>query len=70
MCGVMEVTNAEQLQFNGIPFQVDKRNRHQVCRIGSTVIAPYKGRLELWYIENRNMWLDLILISLTAVAVI
>jgi lipopolysaccharide/colanic/teichoic acid biosynthesis glycosyltransferase len=33
-------------------------------------IAPYKGRLELWYIENRNMWLDIVLISLTAIAVI
>jgi len=33
-------------------------------------IAPYKGRLELWYIENRNMRLDLKLILLTVIVVI
>ena len=33
-------------------------------------IAPCKGKLELWYIENRNVWLDLKLILLTAVVVI
>ena len=33
-------------------------------------IAPYKGRLELWYIDNRSLWLDLKLILLTAVAVL
>ncbi len=29
-------------------------------------IAPYKGELELWYIQNQTMWLDLLLIFLTA----
>ncbi|MFQ5350018.1 MAG: sugar transferase [Thermoanaerobaculia bacterium] len=33
-------------------------------------IAPYKGRLELWYIDNRSLWLDIKLILLTAVAVL
>lgn len=33
-------------------------------------IAPYKGKLELWYIENRSNWLDLKLIFLTAIAVL
>ncbi len=33
-------------------------------------IAPYKGQLELWYIENQNIWLDLKLMFLTAVVVI
>lgn len=33
-------------------------------------IAPYKGRLELWYIANRGLGLDLRLILLTAVAVL
>ena len=33
-------------------------------------IAPYKGRLELWYINNRGLWLDIKLILLTAVAVL
>ena len=33
-------------------------------------IAPYKGRLELWYIDNRSLWLDLELLLLTAVAVL
>ena len=32
-------------------------------------IAPYKGRLELWYVDNRSLWLDLQLLALTAVAV-
>ncbi|MBU1752403.1 sugar transferase [bacterium] len=29
-------------------------------------IAPYKGELELWYIKNMSLWLDLVLIFLTA----
>jgi lipopolysaccharide/colanic/teichoic acid biosynthesis glycosyltransferase len=29
-------------------------------------IAPYKGRLEIWYMNNRSFWLDLKLIFLTA----
>lgn len=33
-------------------------------------IAPYKGHLELWYIENRSFRLDLKLIFLTAVVMI
>ena len=33
-------------------------------------IAPYKGRLEVWYVDNRGLWLDLKLIALTAVAVL
>ncbi len=33
-------------------------------------IAPYKGRLELWYIANRGLGLDLKLLLLTAVAVL
>lgn len=33
-------------------------------------IAPYKGRLELWYIGNRTLWLDLKLLLLTAVAIL
>lgn len=34
------------------------------------VIAPYKGKLELWYIENWSNWLDIELIFLTAVAIV
>jgi len=33
-------------------------------------VAPYKGELELWYIENKSLWLDLKLIFLTALVVI
>ncbi len=29
-------------------------------------IAPYKGKAEVWYLENRSFWLDLKLIFLTA----
>lgn len=29
-------------------------------------ISPYKGALEVWYFKNRNLWLDLKLIFLTA----
>lgn len=28
-------------------------------------IAPYKGRLEVWYVEHRSFWLDLQLILIT-----
>jgi lipopolysaccharide/colanic/teichoic acid biosynthesis glycosyltransferase len=30
------------------------------------VIIPYKGKLELWYQENASIWLDLVIIFLTA----
>lgn len=30
------------------------------------VIAPYKGELEMWYINNQSFWLDVRLIFLTA----
>lgn len=33
-------------------------------------IAPYKGELELWYIDNQSLALDLKLLFLTAVAVV
>lgn len=33
-------------------------------------IVFYKGQLELWYIENKSLWLDLKLILLTAVVLI
>jgi len=32
----------------------------------STLIAPYKGELELWYIENKNLYTYFMLIVLTA----
>ena len=33
-------------------------------------IAPLKGMLELWYIQNKSFWLDLKLTLLTAAAII
>lgn len=33
-------------------------------------IVSYKGQLELWYIENQTMWLDLKLIFLTAIVML
>lgn len=35
-----------------------------------TFIAPYKGELEMWYQENKSMWVDLKLIFLTALVII
>ena len=29
-------------------------------------IAPYKGMLELWYLNNKNLWVDLKIVFLTA----
>jgi lipopolysaccharide/colanic/teichoic acid biosynthesis glycosyltransferase len=31
----------------------------------SSIIAPYKGALEVWYVENRSLLLDFILVALT-----
>jgi lipopolysaccharide/colanic/teichoic acid biosynthesis glycosyltransferase len=33
--------------------------------IHNTIIAPYKGALEVWYVENSSLLLDIILIALT-----
>lgn len=33
-------------------------------------ILPYKGQLEVWYKEHRNLWIDIKLIFITAVALI
>ena len=33
-------------------------------------IFPYKGELELWYAENRSLWLDLKILVATAFAVV
>ena len=34
------------------------------------VISPYKGSLELWYLENKSFYIDLKIIFLTAIAII
>ena len=31
-----------------------------------TRIAPYKGELELWYLNHKNLWVDFLIIFLTA----
>ncbi len=33
-------------------------------------IAPYKGKLELWYQEHQSLWLDMKIVLLTALAVL
>jgi len=33
-------------------------------------LLPYKGKLEIWYKENRNLWIDFKLIVFTALAVL
>jgi lipopolysaccharide/colanic/teichoic acid biosynthesis glycosyltransferase/SAM-dependent methyltransferase len=30
-----------------------------------TIVAPYKGRLEIWYCDHRNIWVNLLLILIT-----
>ncbi len=34
------------------------------------LIVPYKGDLEIWYVEHQSVWLDLLLIALTVWAVL
>jgi lipopolysaccharide/colanic/teichoic acid biosynthesis glycosyltransferase len=36
----------------------------------NSVIAPYKGACEMWYNEHKNFWVDLKIITLTAIAII
>jgi lipopolysaccharide/colanic/teichoic acid biosynthesis glycosyltransferase len=31
-----------------------------------TVIAPYKGQLEIWYCNHRSLWVNFLLILITA----
>jgi lipopolysaccharide/colanic/teichoic acid biosynthesis glycosyltransferase len=31
----------------------------------NTVIAPYKGALELWYLKRKSLWVDMVIIFLT-----
>lgn len=48
-----------------------ERNRHlSYDECYSTLIAPYKGELELWYIKNRNILTYFLLIGITAWVVI
>jgi len=35
-----------------------------------TMIAPYKGELELWYLNHKNLWVDFQIIFLTAWVVV
>ena len=35
-----------------------------------TRIAPYKGELELWYLNHKNLWVDFLIIFLTAWVVV
>ena len=35
-----------------------------------TRVSPYKGALELWYLEHKNLWVDLKIIFLTAWVII
>lgn len=35
-----------------------------------TRVAPYKGALELWYYKHRNLWVDFMIIFLTAWVII
>jgi len=44
-----------------------KENPHDFYK---RVIAPYKGELEIWYIENRSLMLDIRLILLTVWAIV
>lgn len=43
---------------------------HDKERFYAEVIAPYKGEVEIWYIERRGVWLYLCLIALTVWAVL
>jgi lipopolysaccharide/colanic/teichoic acid biosynthesis glycosyltransferase len=36
----------------------------------NTVIAPYKGSLELWYLKRKSIWVDLMIMFLTAWVII
>lgn len=36
-----------------------ERRKKEIRRCYVEEIAPYKGKLELWYIENQSFWLDL-----------
>jgi len=33
------------------------------------LIAPYKGQLELWYLENQSFYVDFLLLIITVVAI-
>jgi len=33
-------------------------------------LAPYKGELETWYQHNRSLWVDIMLVFLTAWAIV
>lgn len=35
-----------------------------------SMIAPYKGELELWYLKHKNLWVDFLIIFVTAWVVV
>lgn len=45
------------------------RSRRSPLEAYRREIAPYKGRLECWYVDHQNLWLDLKLLVLTVVVV-
>lgn len=46
------------------------RSGKEVNRCYAEDIAPYKGALELWYVQHQSFWLDLRLIVLTVLVVL
>ena len=45
-------------------------HRPDAAEFYSSVIMPYKQTLELYYVENRSFWLDMMIILLTIAAVV
>ena len=60
-----------------VVFRGEEQILGAVCKRGESmdeyyanVIAPYKGALELWYLEHFGLWTDAVLIFLTAWVVV
>ncbi len=57
-----------------IVFRDEERIVHESSRdpreVYSDLIAPYKGKLELWYQERQSLWLDALIVILSAWVVI
>ena len=63
------ITGLGSIIFRDEEFYISKKGVDPIVFYTES-IAPYKGALELWYLEHHNLWIDFKIICLTAWVII